>query len=139
MRYLIIIISLLFLVLGCKTNQMKNKHREGRWVEQYTQDSSHYKSIGKYRKGDPVKKWSYYLNGKIIKREKYKHNICTTTFYHENGKMQSKGKSKLETSGKNLHWFYFGDWNFFNEEEKLVKISKYGNGELISEEKFNKK
>lgn len=133
MRQTIIIIGLLFLVFGCKTNQMKNKHREGRWVEQYTQDSSHYKSVGKYRKGDPVKKWNYYLNGKIIKTEKYKSNICSTTFYHENGKIQSKGKTKMETSGKYAHWFYFGDWNYYNEDGKLITIKKYNNGESLSE------
>ncbi|MDD2674130.1 MAG: hypothetical protein PHF81_04565 [Flavobacterium sp.] len=90
---------------------MKNKRREGLWIEEYTQDSSHYKSIGKYRKGDPIKKWNYYLNGKI----------------------KSKGKTKMETSDKYAHWFYFGDWNFFNEDGKLITIKKYNNGESFSE------
>ncbi|RTY94332.1 hypothetical protein EKM05_04730 [Flavobacterium sp. GSP27] len=133
MRQTVIVIGLLFFLFSCKTNQMKNKLREGLWIEQYSQDSSHYKSIGKYRKGDPVKKWSYYLNGKIIKREKYKDNICNTTFYHENGKIQSKGKTKMETSDKYAHWFYFGDWKFFNEHGKLITIKKYNNGESVSE------
>jgi hypothetical protein len=139
MRYPCILIGLLFLIFGCKTNQMKNKQRVGLWIEKYSLDSLHYKSVGKYRKGDPVRRWRYYLNNKIIKREKYKRNTSITRFYHENGEIRSTGKSKLETSGKNLHWFYFGDWKYFNEEGKLVKISKYGNGELISEENFNKK
>jgi antitoxin component YwqK of YwqJK toxin-antitoxin module len=117
---------------------MKNKQRVGLWIEKYSLDSLHYKSVGKYRKGDPVRRWRYYLNNKIIKREKYKRNTSITRFYHENGEIRSTGKSKLETSDKNLHWFYFGDWKYFNEEGKLVKISKYGNGELISEENFNK-
>jgi antitoxin component YwqK of YwqJK toxin-antitoxin module len=133
MRQTIIIIGLVFLLFGCKTNQMKNKRREGLWIEQYAQDSSHYKSIGKYRKGDPIKKWRYYLNGRIVKREKYKDNICSTTFYHENGKIKSKGKTKMETSDKYAHWFYFGDWNFFNEDGKLITIKKYNNGESFSE------
>jgi hypothetical protein len=29
---------------------MKNKLKEGLWIENYSEDSSHYKSIGKYRK-----------------------------------------------------------------------------------------
>ncbi|MDI5888980.1 hypothetical protein [Flavobacterium yafengii] len=48
MRQTVIVIGLVFLLFGCKTNQMKNKLREGLWIEQYTQDSSHYKSVGKY-------------------------------------------------------------------------------------------
>jgi len=133
MRQTVIVIGLVFLVLGCKTNQMKNKLREGLWIEQYSQDSSNYKSIGKYRKGDPVKKWNYFLNGRIIKREKYKDNICNTTFYHENGKIQSKGKTKTESSAKYVHWFYVGDWNYYNEDGKLITIKKYNNGESLSE------
>jgi hypothetical protein len=120
-------------MFGCKTNQMKNKFREGRWIEHYTQDSASYKSIGTYRKGDPVKKWRYYLNGKIIKREKYSRNICKTIFYHENGKMQSKGMSKIDTTSKYAHWFYFGDWYYYNENGKQTTIRKYNNGELFSE------
>lgn len=133
MRYFILLTSLLFLTLGCKTNKMRNKHREGLWIEKYTQDSSHYKSIGKYRKGDPIKKWTYYLNGKIIKKEKYKGNICITTFYHQNGKIQSNGKTKIDTCDKYPHWFYFGDWNYYNEDGKLTSIKKYNNGKLLTE------
>ncbi len=140
MRYTILIIGLLLIVWSCKTqaiNQKINKKREGLWIEKYTLDSSHYESIGKYRRDDPVKKWRYYLNGKIIKKEKHKRNTSITKFYHKNGKLQSKGKSKLETGGKNLHWFYYGDWKFYDEERKLIRISKYENGKLISVEKLN--
>lgn len=133
MRYSIIPFILFFSLFGCKTNQMKNKLREGRWIEQYVQDSAAYKSIGSYKKGDPVKKWRYYLNGKIIKREKYNGTICKTIFYHQNGKIQSKGKSKIDTTDKYAHWYYFGDWLYYNENEKLTTIRKYDNGELLSE------
>jgi len=136
MRYLIITLLSFFILYGCKTqpiNQKRNKQREGLWIENYNLDSTQYKSVGKYQNGDPIKKWRYYLNCKIIKKEKYKQNLCYTTFYHKNGKIESKGKSKLESSGKNIHWFYFGDWKFFDEKGKLILIRKYENGELISE------
>ena len=136
MRYSFIILVLTLSLFGCKTNQMKNKFRTGRWVEQYAQDSANYKSIGTYKKGDPVKKWRYYLNGKIIKREKYNRSICKTIFYHENGKIQSRGMSKLDTTDKYAHWFYFGDWNYYNDDGKLTTIRKYNNGELLSEIKI---
>jgi antitoxin component YwqK of YwqJK toxin-antitoxin module len=115
---------------------MRNKQREGLWIEKYTQDSSHYKSIGKYRKGDPIKKWTYYLNDKIIKKEKYKGSICATIFYHKNGKIQSYGKTKIDTCDKYPHWFYLGDWNYYNEDGKLTSIKKYNNGKLLTEIKI---
>jgi len=139
MRYLIVILLSFFILYGCKTqpiNQKRNKQREGLWIENYNLDSTQYKSVGKYQNGDPIKKWRYYLNSKIIKKEKYKQNLCYTTFYHKNGKIESKGKSKLESSGKNIHWFYFGDWKFFDEKGKLILIRKYDTGKLISEIKL---
>ena len=136
MRYTIICSYLFFLIIGCKTtpiNQKLNKQREGVWIENYSQDSIQYKSIGKYHKGDPIKKWRYYVNDKISKKEKYKRNLCFTTFYYKNGKIQSRGKTKLETTDTNMHWFYFGDWKYYDEKGKLTMTRKYSNGEFVSE------
>jgi antitoxin component YwqK of YwqJK toxin-antitoxin module len=142
MRYLIIPLLFLLVLIGCKSapiNQKINKKREGLWIENYAVDSAKYKSVGKYHLDDPIKKWRYYLNGKVIKIEKYKHNICTTTTYFENGKIQSKGQTKTTTDNIQIHWFYDGDWNFFDEKGKLIATRKYNNGELVSEVEFNQK
>ncbi|MEZ7500196.1 hypothetical protein QO200_15785 [Flavobacterium sp. Arc3] len=134
MKKLIIILSCLILSLfSCKTNQKINKKREGLWIEQYSLDSLHYKSVGKYKNDDPIKKWRYYLDGKIIKKEKYKGNACYTKFYHENGKTQSRGKTVLDTSTKYAHWFYSGNWEFYNDKGKLIIKRNYNNGKLTSE------
>jgi antitoxin component YwqK of YwqJK toxin-antitoxin module len=142
MRYPIIFSCLSFLIISCKTtpiNQKLNKQREGVWIEYYSQDSIQYKSIGKYHKGDPIKKWYYYINNKISKKEKYKRNICFTKFYFKNGKIQSRGKTKLEIINTNMHWFYFGDWKYYDERGKLMMTRKYSNGEFISETTNQKK
>jgi hypothetical protein len=140
MRYFSLFIFITFLIIGCKSasiNQKINKKREGLWIEQYSIDSIQYKSVGKYKNGDPIKKWRYYLNGKIIIREKYKGNICKTTTFFENGKIQSKGHTKTTTNSIEIHWFYDGVWNFYNEKGKPTIIKKYNNGELISEVELN--
>jgi len=137
MKNLIIIISCLILSLfSCKpkqTNQKINKKREGLWVEQYTLDSAHYKSVGKYENNDPVKKWRYYLDGKIIKKERRKGNTCCAKFYHKNGKIQSRGLIVLDTSTKYAHWYYSGNWKFYNDKGKLLIKRNYYNGKLVSE------
>jgi antitoxin component YwqK of YwqJK toxin-antitoxin module len=141
MRYLFISLFLLSLI-GCKTvpiNQKINKKREGLWIENYAVDSAKYQSVGKYHLDDPIKKWRYYLNGKIIKREKYKRNICATKTYFENGKIQSKGLTKTTTDNIEIHWFYDGEWKFFDEKGKLIITKNYSNGELVSEVEFNQK
>ena len=53
----------------------------------------------------------------------------------QNRKIQSKGKTELESNAVEMHWFYFGDWKFYSDKRKLTEIKKYDSGELISEEK----
>lgn len=135
-KSIIILTSLILCLISCGpklTNQKINKKREGLWIEQYSQDSSHYKAIGKYRNDDPIKKWRYYLDGKIIKKEKHKGNSCFTRFYHKNGKIQSQGKTTLDLSKKYAHWFYSGNWNFYDDKGKLIMKRDYDKGKLVSE------
>ncbi|WET04845.1 hypothetical protein [Flavobacterium sp. YJ01] len=125
---------------GCKSkliNQRIDKKREGKWVDIYVQDSTEYKSVEFYKNDLPVKKWKTFINGKLYKLEKYKNGICIVKSYYENGKLESKGKTKLEISETESHWFYFGEWKFYSDKGKLFQIRKYEKGELISEQKIN--
>jgi antitoxin component YwqK of YwqJK toxin-antitoxin module len=138
MKSQLIILILTLTFIGCKTtpiNQKADKKRVGLWIEHYSIDSTQYKSVGKYKNGDPVKKWLYYTNNTISKKEVYKKNKCITTYYNTNGTIQSKGKTKLVVTGPETHWFYYGDWKYFDESGNLISTNKYENGELISETK----
>jgi len=124
------------MLFSCKSkpiNQKIDKKKEGLWVDNYQQDSTTYKSFEYYKNDQPVKKWKTYINGKIYKTEKYKNGICIVKYYYENGKLQSKGKTKIEVDSIETHWFYFGDWKFYSDKGKLTEIKKYSNGDLISE------
>ena len=137
MRKLILLLSFIILSLfSCKTrliNQTLDKRKEGLWIEKYSQDSAQYKSIGKYKNDDPIKRWRYYQNSKLIKKEKYKQSDCFTRIYHQNGKIQSKGKTVLDNSTEYAHWYYSGNWNFYNEKGKLILKRFYQKGDLVSE------
>jgi antitoxin component YwqK of YwqJK toxin-antitoxin module len=133
--FLIILISL----IGCKTeviNQTIDKKKEGKWVELYD-DGNKYKSVEYYKHDQPVKKWKSYIDGKIYKTEKYKNGICIVKYYHKNGKLQSKGQTRIETDSVKTHWYYSGDWKFYSDNGKLTEIRKYNNGELLAEQKNN--
>lgn len=125
----------LFLVFGCKTNQTIDKVRKGFWIDKYMLGDDEYKSTGTYKKGNPVNKWKYFKNDTIYQKEKYRKDICKTIYYHKNGKIMQRGQSKIETKDQ-LHWFYFGDWFFYDENQKLIKIKHYENGLLVSETDF---
>jgi antitoxin component YwqK of YwqJK toxin-antitoxin module len=136
MKNVFIILCLTLSLIGCKTtpiNQKENKKRIGLWIEEYSIDSTKYKSVGKYKNGDPTKKWLYYINNRISKKEIYRKNKCTITFYNKNGTIQSNGKTKTVVTGPEMHWFYYGDWKYFDENGKLISIKKFENGEFVSE------
>lgn len=127
------------MLLSCKSkpiNQKIDKKKEGVWIDDYTQDNINYKSFEYYKHNEPVKKWKSYIGGKIYKTEKYKSEFCIVKFYYENGKLQSKGKTKTEGDSKEMHWFYVGYWKFYSDKGKLVEIKNYGDGKLISVKKI---
>ncbi|MDR7369491.1 hypothetical protein [Flavobacterium aquidurense] len=139
MRTIFVLLFCGILLSGCKSkpiNQKIDHKKEGVWIDNYKQDSTPYKSFEYYKHDEPVKKWKSYINGKIYKTEKYKNGISTVKYYYENGKVQSTGKTKMETNSKETHWFYFGDWKFYSDNGKLTEIKKYNNGELISVQKI---
>lgn len=127
------------MLLSCKSkpiNQKIDKKKEGLWIDNYQQDSITYKSLEYYKSDQPIKKWKSYINGKIYKTEKYKNGICIVKYYYENGKLQSKGKTKIEVDAVETHWFYFGVWKFYSDKGKLTEVRKYNNGNLISEQEI---
>ena len=139
MRLIFVLLFCGIMLSGCKSrpiNQKIDHKKEGVWIDNYKQDSTTYKSFEYYKHDEPVKKWKSYINGKIYKTEKYKNGISTIKYYYENGKVQSTGKTKMESNSKETHWFYFGDWKFYSDKGKLTEIKKYNNGELISEQKI---
>lgn len=131
------LIFLLLLVSGCKINRTVNHDRIGKWVYKDTVNGILYKSKGRYNKSIEIKTWKYFANRKLIKKEKYVNGICYITNYNGKGQIVSTGQSKLIDENNETHWYYFGDWKFFNEKEELFSIKKYEKGVLISEEKTN--
>ena len=44
----------------------------------------------------------------------------------------------MELNGKLLHWYYHGDWKYFDTQEKLLKVVTYKKGNLVAEVPSNK-
>ncbi|MFH7003651.1 toxin-antitoxin system YwqK family antitoxin [Flavobacterium bizetiae] len=139
MKNLLLLFFCGIMLLSCKSkpiNQKIDKKKEGLWIDNYQQDSITYKSLEYYKSDQPIKKWKSYINGKIYKTEKYKNGVCIVKYYYENGKLQSKGKTKIEVDAVETHWFYFGVWKFYSDKGKLTEVRKYNNGNLISEQEI---
>lgn len=129
------ILVLLFILTlsGCKTNRIRNNERVGRWVEFDTIEGKIYKSVGRFKKGIGKGTHRQFSDKKLVREEKYKDDICHTIYYHENGKIMTEGNTKMVVTEKEIHWFYNGDWKFYDENGQLLGIRTYENGNAINE------
>lgn len=130
------ILLLCFTIIGCKTNRIVNGEREGLWIEQNKIGDKTYKSRGRYRAGFERKTWKYFENGQLVKKEVYKDSVCRVTHF-KNKKKSLEGQTKMRYEGKDLHWFYTGDWIEYDSLGKPVVQRIYHNGVLIGEKSLS--
>ena len=127
------ILLLMFAFAGCKVNQYDTAgKRSGRWIVTDTLEKV-YTYKGRYRNGMEVGKWKYYWDKKLSQVEKYKGRTATVRLFHPNGELKGKGKTRVDLSKTEVHWYYFGDWQNYNEQGKLIAIRTYDKGKLITE------
>lgn len=140
---LILLIVLLLASCNTKMNQYikdeKNvSKRHGKWKEEYSSDEGTLIAVGKYKNGEKVGIWKTTLNNQLFQKDKIKKNITKTKIYHQNGKLMQSGQSKMEVSKNERHWYYFGDWKFYNEKGNLQYIKKYEDGKKVDSISFEK-
>ena len=129
----LLFITIILVIFSCKTNQTIHKKKEGFWREDSSYDSIKLIAKGYYKNGEKTGKWCYFENGKVIKKEKYRQNICYIKDFHKNGKLAAKGQTKIEETKEEIHWFYDGLWQFYDENSKLKEKRFYEKGELIKD------
>lgn len=134
---LLLPLTLIFALYGCKTNQTVNHDRVGKWVYKDTVNGVLYKSKGRYRKSLEIKTWKYYENRKLVKTEQYSEGICHIKTFDDKGRITSTGQSMMVEEQDGTHWYIIGEWTFFDEKGKIISIRKYDKGLLISEEEIN--
>lgn len=142
-----LLLSLTFFVFtSCKTKKMnqyvkvenKWQKRHGKWKEEYSSDQGTLTAVGKYKMGEKVGVWKTTFENKLYQKDKIRKSVTKTKLYHPNGKIMEKGQSKLDVSDVQRHWYYFGDWKYYDENGKLRYIKKYADGKKIDSISFEK-
>jgi antitoxin component YwqK of YwqJK toxin-antitoxin module len=126
-------LSFVFVVYKLQNEPLYKRQKQGKWVLIDTTNHHVYKHIEFYKKGEEVLTWKLLQDNKKHKVEKYKKGICLVTYYHPKGKIAIKGQTKQEISAQEIHWFYFGDWLYFDENGKLLQTKIYENGTLLND------
>ncbi len=126
----------LILFLTSCSNRTVAGVKQGFWKQKDTLNGIAYESKGRYRDGLPKGKWVYKTNGKLSKKEKYKGEDCFVQFFGTTGKLERSGNAKLAVEGKDLHWFYFGDWLTYDVFGRVIFVDTYYRGELVGEKEI---
>ncbi|WP_051686406.1 hypothetical protein [Chryseobacterium hispalense] len=143
MQKIYIVLLFVLALISCKTkmNQyIKDENnvnkRNGRWKEEYSYNEGTLIAFGKYKKGEKVGIWKIYLNDKLYEKNKIKKTVTKIKKYFPNGHLMETGQSKMEISEIERHWFYFGDWKYYDEKGNLLYIKKYDDGKKVDSISF---
>jgi antitoxin component YwqK of YwqJK toxin-antitoxin module len=132
-------------IVSCKTkmnqyvkDENKVNKRHGKWKEEYSSNDGTMAAVGRYRKGEKIGVWKTYMDNQLFQRDKYGRKMTKTKTYYQNGKLMEQGQSRLDISKDERHWYYFGDWKYYDENGNLKYIKKYTDGKKIDSIAFSK-
>lgn len=115
-------------------NLNRQKEHVGRW--KYNEDKANpaqITSTGRFKNGKQVKKWKYfYPNGRLYLVEKYDSKkdlrLLNATYYHPNGNIMHVGQAVQENTNEKIHYYWIGNWQYYNEDGSLQKTVVYEKG-----------
>lgn len=134
-----------FVLVSCKTklnqyvkDQNNVNKRDGKWREEYSADEGTLVAIGKYKLGEKVGTWKTFLDKKMYQKDKVRKDITKTKKYYSNGNIMERGQTKLDISKTERHWYYFGEWKYYNDQGKPLYMKIYEQGKKADSISFIK-
>ncbi len=139
---------------SCKVNQSVNGVKHGKWITGAGTTDDKVKELqkkgkrsafdldkgyvfyGRYNKGRETGTWKYKMDGQLVRKEVYRDSIALVTFYHPNQAVSSTGITRLEILPGESHWYYTGNWEYFNDKGKLVMTRTYVKGTPVNETEY---
>jgi antitoxin component YwqK of YwqJK toxin-antitoxin module len=114
------------------TNNSDGK-KDGLWVTYYNGENKLVQSREHYKDGIETGVCKhYYSNGNIRLKWRYYKNLVKAKYYFENGNLEQKGWSRIEWTAADVHYYWHGQWKFFDEKRKLIRKAFYQYGEEIT-------
>lgn len=112
----------------------RNQEHVGRWKYNDDKENPHQiTSKGRFKNGKQVKKWKYfYPSGQLYLVEKYDSKkdfrVLNATYYHPNGNVMHVGQAVQENTKDKIHYYWIGNWHYYNEDGSLKKTVVYEKG-----------
>ena len=120
-----------FLLGSCKVNRIRDGLKTGLRISR--DDGDGFKNRGRYWKGRERGVWKYYYNDTLYQKEKYSGNNARVRLYHRNKRLSASGRTQIDFNGKLAHWYYQGDWKYYDTGGKLLKTVTYEKGSPVAE------
>lgn len=145
MKKIYVFLASLLMIVSCKTkmnqyikDENKVNRRQGKWKEEYSSNDGILTAVGRYKKGEKVGVWKTYLDHQLFQRDKIGRKLTKVKVYYQNGKLMEQGQTRLDISKNGRHWYYFGDWKYYDKKGNLSYIKKYADGKKTDSISFKK-
>jgi len=140
MQRLLLFCLLLALATACASTQLatgrtdRQGDRQGRYRTYYDDARTQPFIRGRYRHGQPVGRWRYYAQaGELQHKERYRrHGLSHITYYYPSGQVAKQGHARLADEPDGLHFYWFGDWNYYSPAGALDSVQVYTLGKRTS-------
>jgi hypothetical protein len=112
----------------------RHGERQGRYRIGYGSAGRQLLTRGRYRHGQAVGRWRYYgTTGSLDHRERYRrHGFSDITYYYPEGKVAYRGRARTEDGPNGLHFYWFGDWNYYSPAGAIDSVRLYRLGKYVS-------
>ena len=115
-----------------KNQYDENGKRKGLWITYWDEEEKIPMSVATYKNGyETGTSKEYHQNGNLRLKFRYHRNRIRVKYYDINRKIEQKGWSIIDYNEVDTHYYWHGKWKFYNEKRKLVRVSKYSNGEEV--------
>jgi antitoxin component YwqK of YwqJK toxin-antitoxin module len=135
-NYILLSLLITVSIISCKTKQngfdSKDRHH-GKWKYYYDMEGTRLSGKGRFRHGQQVGRWNYYTyDGQVERKERKKlfSDILVTTFYYPSGKVSHRGHSRLLINDEGVHYYWFGEWKYYDEKGIHTRSAYYEDGKL---------
>lgn len=72
---------------------------------------------------------TYHSNGELAVKFREKKDGLLVKYYEENGKISHKGPAIFEISEEDIHYYWHGEWKYYDSRHRVIKRVLYKNGE----------
>lgn len=108
--------------------------RKGLWISYWDEEEKVPMSVARYKKGREVGvSKEYHMNGNLRLKFRYGEERIRVKYYDEDRRLEQKGWAILDYNEVDTHYYWHGEWKYFNNKRKLQKVKYYQHGEEISQ------